>query len=194
MIRALLMLTLLQLLLLPTAQADARRNDDWEFGVRVGGMITDTALRLDGSAEVLTITRNFGAKRALELEIGADQLDFRIDYGLRHRTVSLNYLEINREPLWACAEHSLSGLTFGQTRGDVAGHHRRFDDGNRGGQMLRLDRGPAPGAFLPGGIQNDIQHGCPCGRVRCAGHRTRDFHQIAAQRALVPAVQHVGNR
>ncbi len=100
MIRTLSALILLLLLPLSTAQADDRSHDDWEFGVRVGGMITDTAFRLDGSAGVLTITRNFGAKRALELEFGADQLDFRIDYGLSHRTVSLNYLEINREPLW----------------------------------------------------------------------------------------------
>jgi len=102
MIRALslLILILLQVLLLPTAYAEARHHHDWEFGVRVGGMITDTALRLDGSAEVLTITRHWGERRAIELELGADQLDFRIDYGLSHRTLSLNYLEINREPLW----------------------------------------------------------------------------------------------
>lgn len=98
--RSTLILILLQIFLLPAAQADGGGNRDWEFGVRVGGMITDTALRLDGSAEVLTITRSFGERRALELEFGADQLDFRIDYGLSHRTVSLNYLEINREPLW----------------------------------------------------------------------------------------------
>ena len=94
------LLLVAMLLLSSFARAEKPFADSWEFGVRVGGMITDNALRLDGSAEVLTITRSFGAKRALELEIGADQLDFRIDYGLSHRTVALNYLEINREPLW----------------------------------------------------------------------------------------------
>jgi hypothetical protein len=82
------------------AQAADGERARWEFGARVGGMITDNALRLDGSAEVLTLTRSLGDKRALELELGADQLDFSIDYGLRHTTLALNYLEVNREPLW----------------------------------------------------------------------------------------------
>lgn len=72
----------------------------WEFGARVGGMITDNAVRLDGSAEFLTLTRSLGDKRAIEFELGADQLDFSIDYGLRHTTFAVNYLEVNREPLW----------------------------------------------------------------------------------------------
>ena len=80
--------------------AHAAEKDRWEFGVRVGGMITDNALRLDGSAEVITLTRSLDPKRSLELEFGADQLDFGIDYGLRHHSVALNYLEINPEPLW----------------------------------------------------------------------------------------------
>ncbi len=80
--------------------AHADEKDRWEFGVRVGGMITDNALRLDGSAEVITLTRSLDPKRSLELELGADQLDFGIDYGLRHHSVALNYLEINPEPLW----------------------------------------------------------------------------------------------
>lgn len=87
-------------LLASTASVRAADRDAWEFGLRVGGMITDNALRLDGSAEFLTITRRLDDKRAVELEFGADQLDFSIDYGLRHRTVSVNYVEVNREPLW----------------------------------------------------------------------------------------------
>ena len=82
------------------SNAMASDRDDWEVGVRVGGMITDNALRLDGSAEFLTITRRIGDQRAIELEFGADQLDYSMDYGLRHRTVSVNYVEVNREPLW----------------------------------------------------------------------------------------------
>lgn len=96
------MIRLLCLLLMLSASAfvQASGRDDWEFGLRVGGMITDNALRLDGSAEFATITRRLGEKRAIELEFGADQLDFSMDYGLRHRTVSVNYVEVNREPLW----------------------------------------------------------------------------------------------
>lgn len=73
---------------------------DWEFGVRGGGMITDNAFRLDGSAEYATITRRLGDRRAVELEFGADQLDFSMDFGLRHKTLAVNYVEVNREPLW----------------------------------------------------------------------------------------------
>jgi hypothetical protein len=98
MIRILSLLVLL--LAAGLVRAQEGRADEWEFGVRAGGMITDNAVRLDGSAEFLTLTRTLGEKRAVELELGADQLDFSMDYGLRHRTVSLNYLEINREPLW----------------------------------------------------------------------------------------------
>lgn len=88
------------LLLLGAAPVWAVDRDGWEFGLRVGGMITDNSLHLDGSAEVLTVTRRLGDKHAVELELGADQLDFSIDYGLRHQTVSVNYVEVNREPLW----------------------------------------------------------------------------------------------
>ncbi len=90
----------LLLMLSATTLVRAAERDDWEFGVRAGGMITDNALRLDGSAEFLTITRRVDDKRAVELEFGADQLDFSMDYGLRHKTVSVNYVEVNREPLW----------------------------------------------------------------------------------------------
>lgn len=96
------MIRLLCLLLLSFGfvGVQAAERDAWEFGVRIGGMITDNAVRLDGSAEFLTLTRKLGEKRAIELELGADQLDFSIDYGLRHKTVAVNYLEVNREPLW----------------------------------------------------------------------------------------------
>ena len=90
----------LLLMLAASAFAHASGRDDWEFGVRVGGMITDNAVRLDGSAEFLTITRRLNETRAIELEFGADQLDFSMDYGLRHKTVAVNYVEVNREPLW----------------------------------------------------------------------------------------------
>lgn len=88
------------LVLSPWASASDDAAARWEFGARVGGMITDNAVRLDGSAEFLTLTRSLGNKRAIEFELGADQLDFSMDYGLRHTTFAVNYLEVNREPLW----------------------------------------------------------------------------------------------
>ena len=88
------------LLLLGAQVGHAAERDRWEFGLRVGGMITDNSFRLDGSAEVLTLSRTLDDKRVIELEYGADQLDFSMDYGLSHTTFAVNYLEVNREPLW----------------------------------------------------------------------------------------------
>lgn len=74
--------------------------DHWELGLRAGGAITDDSFSLDGNVQSLTLLRTLGPKRAVELEFGADQLDFGIDYGLKHHSFAVNYLEINREPLW----------------------------------------------------------------------------------------------
>lgn len=117
--------------------AQAAAPDDWEVGLRVGGMITDNALRLDGSAEFLTITRRIDEKRAIELEFGADQLDFSIDYGLRHRTVSVNYVEVNREPLWD--PYVLVGLgvsEFDAPSGITEGHDAMLQVGTGGSWEL----------------------------------------------------------
>ena len=48
----------------------------------------------------LAIGRRFGPEYAFELEATYDKLDFGIDYGLEHRTIELNMLKINPEPLW----------------------------------------------------------------------------------------------
>jgi hypothetical protein len=82
------------------AQAAEVFLDQWELGVRFGGAITDDSYSLDGSVETLSLLRTLGPKAAIELEVTADQLDFGIDYGLKHRSFALNYLSINREPLW----------------------------------------------------------------------------------------------
>ncbi len=83
-----------------SAVAAPANSDHWEFGLRVGGAITDDSYSLDGNVETLSLLRTLGPKRAIEFEISADQLDFGIDYGLKHTSFAINYLEINREPLW----------------------------------------------------------------------------------------------
>lgn len=95
-----LWLVVLALVIAGNAAARATGDAQWEFGARVGGMITDNSFRLDGSAEVLTLSRTLDDKRVIEFEYGADQLDFSMDYGLSHTTFAVNYLEVNREPLW----------------------------------------------------------------------------------------------
>jgi hypothetical protein len=79
---------------------DRGAEDHWELGVRFGGAITDNSFSLDGKVETLSLLRTLGPKRAIEFEVGADQLDFGIDYGLKHTSFAVNYLQINREPLW----------------------------------------------------------------------------------------------
>jgi len=92
---------LIILLLLSFTDAQAQRvADHWEVGVRAGGAITDDSYSLDGKVETLSVLRTLGDRRAIEVELSADQLDFGIDYGLKHTSFAVNYLEINREPLW----------------------------------------------------------------------------------------------
>lgn len=85
---------------LPLQAAEPAAIDHWEFGIRAGGAITDDSYSLDGKVETLSLLRTLGTKRAIEFEVSADQLDFGIDYGLKHTSFAVNYLEINREPLW----------------------------------------------------------------------------------------------
>jgi len=72
----------------------------WFAGVRGGLIVTDQNLRNDGTVWQAHIGRNFGDNHALELEFTADELDFGIDYGLKHRAIGINYLNFNRVPLW----------------------------------------------------------------------------------------------
>ena len=80
--------------------ASAWPGDYWELGARYGGAITDNSFSIDGEVEVLSLLRTLGPERAIELELGADQLDFGIGFGLEHQSAAVNYLVLNREPLW----------------------------------------------------------------------------------------------
>ena len=83
----------------------------------------------------------------------------------------------------------LAGPALIQPRRDIARHHRRLDHRDRGGQMLRLDHGPASGALLPGLVQNDIQHRRPGIGVFGIRHGGGYFDQIGLQRATIPLFQ-----
>ena len=74
--------------------------DPWFAGVRGGIIITDQSINNDGTVWQAHIGRTFGETHALELEFTADELDFGIDYGLKHRSIGINYLNYNRIPLW----------------------------------------------------------------------------------------------
>lgn len=93
-------LALLLLVATPSQGAEPWPGDHWEFGARYGGAITDNSFSIDGQVEVLSLLRTLGPERAIEFEIGADQLGFGINFGLEHQSAAINYLVINREPLW----------------------------------------------------------------------------------------------
>ena len=83
------------------AQAQSQaRGDGWSAGLRGGIVVTDQEYNNDGQAWIATIGRSFGPQYAVEVELAADRLDFGIDYGLEHRSIAVNHLTINREPLW----------------------------------------------------------------------------------------------
>lgn len=74
--------------------------DYWYGVVRGGYVATDQSFNGDGKIGVLGIGRTFGPTYALEIEATADELDFGIDYGLKHRSLEANWLTVNPEPLW----------------------------------------------------------------------------------------------
>ena len=74
--------------------------DFWYGFARAGIVATDQSLSNDGRIGVVGVGRTFGPTYALEIEATADQIDFGIDYGLRHRSLEANWITINPEPLW----------------------------------------------------------------------------------------------
>jgi hypothetical protein len=91
----------LALLVLGLASGAALAQDaHWYAGARGGIVVTDQNYRNDGTAWIAHVGRTWGPQYAVELEFSADELDFGIDYGLKHRAIGINHLTINREPLW----------------------------------------------------------------------------------------------
>jgi len=73
----------------------------WQAGLRFGSLIPDSAVDpTDGFIGLLSARRALDAEQDVELELGYDELDFGIDFNLRHRFVGVNYLRVNRVPLW----------------------------------------------------------------------------------------------
>ena len=74
--------------------------DYWYVNGKAGIVVTDQEWNNDGTLYGLTVGRTWGSQYAFELEVTTDELDFGIDYGLKHRSIGINHLTINREPLW----------------------------------------------------------------------------------------------
>jgi hypothetical protein len=83
------------------AHADPLGATDFWYGyARAGIVATDQSFSNDGRIGVVGVGRTFGPTYALEVEATADQIDFGIDYGLRHKSLEANWITINPEPLW----------------------------------------------------------------------------------------------
>jgi hypothetical protein len=74
--------------------------DQWYVGMHGGIVVTDQNYDNDGTLYGLRVGRTYGPRYAFELELDADELDFGIDFGLKHQSIGINHLTINREPLW----------------------------------------------------------------------------------------------
>lgn len=125
----------------PLLAQDAPWSDRYEFSMLAGGMITDDAVRLDGHAEVLSLARTFGPIHMGEIEIGQDQLDFGIDYGLSHDFVAVNYRQVNREPLWDPYILFGAGIARFEAPGPIRSGEDPFVQVGIGGQWDLLESG-----------------------------------------------------
>jgi hypothetical protein len=74
--------------------------DNWYVGVHGGIVVTDQNYNNDGTLYGVRVGRTYGPRYAFELELDTDELDFGIDFGLKHQSIGINHLTINREPLW----------------------------------------------------------------------------------------------
>jgi hypothetical protein len=94
-------IVILSLLFASTVHAAEPLDQRWQLGLRAGSLIPDSSLDpTDGLIGIASLRRALDPDQDLELELGYDELDFGIDYNLRHRFVGFNYLRVNREPLW----------------------------------------------------------------------------------------------
>ena len=115
------------------ARAHAATQDDiWYVCARGGIVTTDQNYDNDGTLYALAVGRRFGPEYAFELEASYDDLDFGIDYGLRHRSIELNMLKINPVPLWH--PYFLMGVGYIEFEGPAglpipSGHNAMFNLG-----------------------------------------------------------------
>lgn len=76
-------------------------DDRWYWNINAGVIVPDDSLQLnDAKIYDLRAGKSINEKWTYEIQVFADEYDFDIDYGLKHRGIAINFLDINQEPLW----------------------------------------------------------------------------------------------
>lgn len=94
--------TLFIFLLLLGSLAHAQKIDPrWYFNINAGIIVPDDNLQLTEAQLIdLRVGKVINQKWSYEVVGFVDQYDFDIDYGLKHKGLNINFLNINHEPLW----------------------------------------------------------------------------------------------
>ncbi len=73
----------------------------WYWNINAGIVIPDDSLQVDDARVAdIRIGKPVNGKWTVEMEYFRDEYDFGIDYGLTHRGLAVNFLQMNYEPLW----------------------------------------------------------------------------------------------
>jgi hypothetical protein len=90
------------LFLTTTSLVQAEKIDTrWYFNVNTGIIIPDDDLQFNEAQKVdIRLGKPINHKWAFEIEGFVDEYDFDINYGLKHKGLNVNFLNINHEPLW----------------------------------------------------------------------------------------------
>ncbi len=110
-----------------TANPEHRLEDPrWYWNLNTGIVVPDDSLQAnDAKLADVRIGKPLNGRWTLEVEYFRDEYDFDIDYGLRHRGLAVNFLQMNYEPLWN--PYFLLGI------GVI--HHRSPQDSGRNGLL-----------------------------------------------------------
>ncbi len=90
------------LLLIISIKAYSQNIDSrWYYNVNAGIIVPDDNIQLN-EAQIydLRMGKSLSKDWSYEIEIFTDEYDFDINYGLKHRGLMLNLLNVNNEPLW----------------------------------------------------------------------------------------------
>ncbi len=112
------------------AAANEFANNDWYMGLSAGVIVTDDNFNVDGHFESLRVGRRYGKQNAFEVEVLSDELDFGVNYNLRHQSIGINHRTINDAPLWD--PYFLVGIAL---------DHFDAPNGDRSGQDIALNLG-----------------------------------------------------